>query len=449
MAESESTRAEARLQGAGEGAESDVAVAGQEGEVGSGPEPAVAVAGQEAEAGSGPEQDAGRAGPRRGGRRRLGGAVVLLVLALLFFVPWWTLFASGTGWPLPVFVAGTVLFAGGLIAFPFLMAAGHGRRRVDRAARAADSALGVVWVLFTWSVLGGLAHLVLIGLGVGGADRARVVAVAVAAISAVLLAWGYREAMRVPRVKRVDVRVPRLGGGLDGTRVVVLADTHFGPIDRARWSERVAEAVNALDADVVVHAGDIADGTPVQRREQSAPLGTIRSRLAKVYVTGNHEYFGEAQGWLDRMAELGWEPLHNRHVVVERGGDHLVVAGVDDVTAESSGLAGHRANLLGALAGADPDRPVLLVAHQPKYVQHAAAAGIDLQISGHTHGGQIWPFNFLVRIDQPVVHGLSRHGERTQLYTSRGTGFWGPPFRVFAPSEITVLTLRVGGELRG
>jgi predicted MPP superfamily phosphohydrolase len=293
-------------------------------------------------------------------------------------------------------------------------------------------------------VLGGLVHLVLIGAGAGGPHQARVVAVAVAAVCAVLLAWGHYEAMRVPRVKRLDIRIPRLGAGLDGTRVVLLADTHYGPIDRERWSVRVAEAVNALEADIVVHAGDIADGTPAQRRAQSAPLGTIRARLAKVYVTGNHEYFSEAQGWLDRMAELEWEPLHNRHVTVERGGDALVLAGVDDVTAESSGLAGHRANLEGALAGADPDRPVLLVAHQPKYVEQAAAAGIDLQVSGHTHGGQIWPFNFLVRIDQPVVHGLSRHGERTQLYTSRGAGFWGPPFRVFAPSEITLLTLRPG-----
>ncbi|MFC1417831.1 metallophosphoesterase [Streptacidiphilus cavernicola] len=373
--------------------------------------------------------------------------MIVLVLLVLCLPPWWTLFGSGTDWPLPVFVVGTVVFACWLVSFPFLMVAGHGPRRDDRAARVADTSLGTVWVLFTWSVLGSLVHLVLIGLGVGGvggADRARIVALAVAAVSAGLLAWGHYEAMRVPRVARLDVHLPRLGRGLDGTRVVVLADTHYGPIDRAAWSARVAEAVNALDADVVVHAGDIADGTPVQRREQSAPLGTIRSRLAKVYVTGNHEYSSEAQGWLDRMAELGWEPLHNRHVVVQRGGDALVLAGVDDVTAESSGLAGHRANLLGALAGADPARPVLLVAHQPKYVPQAAAAGIDLQVSGHTHGGQIWPFNFLVRIDQPVVHGLSRHGERTQLYTSRGTGFWGPPFRVFAPSEITLLTLRSG-----
>lgn len=432
MADSESIRAESDLRSSGGGPESVAAAAARTGD---GAEPV-----------PGPRSDEDSPRPARSLRRRLGGAVVLLVLTMLFFLPWWTLFASGVDWPFPVFLAGTVVLAASLVSFPFLMAAGHGRRRADRAARIADSTLGVIWVLFTWSVLGGLVHLVLIGLGVGGAERARSIAVAVALVSAGLLAWGHHEAMRVPRVKRLDVHVPRLGGGLDGTRVVVLADTHFGPIDRADWSTRVAEAVNALDADIVIHAGDIADGTPAQRREQSAPLGTIRSRLAKVYVTGNHEYFGEAQGWLDRMAELGWEPLHNRHVVVERGGDLLVLAGVDDVTAESSGQAGHRANLLGALAGADPEQPVLLVAHQPKYVGQAAAAGIDLQVSGHTHGGQIWPFNFLVRIDQPVVHGLSRHGERTQLYTSRGAGFWGPPFRVFAPSEITLLTLRPGGE---
>ncbi|WP_051945351.1 metallophosphoesterase [Streptacidiphilus rugosus] len=387
--------------------------------------------------------DAG-AGPRRGSlRRRLGGGVVFLVLTLLFVLPWSTLFVFGVHWPFPVFLAGTVLFLGGLVSFPFLMAAGHGRRRADRAARVADSTLGIVWVLFTWSVLGDLVHLVLIALGAdGGVAGSRLVAGAVAVVATTLLCWGHYEAMRVPRVRRQEIRIPRLGAGLDGTRVVVLADTHYGPIDRARWSARVTEAVNALDADIVVHAGDIADGTAEQRREQSAPLGTIRARSAKVYVTGNHEYYSEAQGWLDRMTELGWEPLHNRHLTVERGGDRLVVAGVDDVTAEHSGLAGHSADLAGALAGTDADDPVLLVAHQPKYVDRAAAAGIDLQISGHTHGGQIWPFRYLVRVDQPVVSGLSRHGDRTQLYTSRGTGFWGPPFRVFAPSEITLLTLR-------
>ncbi|MEY9947842.1 metallophosphoesterase [Kitasatospora sp. GAS1066B] len=389
--------------------------------------------------------DAGSSPATRGagaGRTLRRLAVLVSVVVSLFLLPWWTLFSSHTDWPLPVVLVGTVLFAAAVPALPVLMVMGHGRRRSDRAARIADTTLGVVWVLFAWSALGNLLRLVLIALGVGDPDRSRIVAIAVAVIATGLLAWGHREAMRLPRVKRLDVIVPRLGRGLDGTRVVVLADTHYGPIDRAGWSARVAEAVNELDADVVCHAGDIADGTPDQRREQAVPLGTMRSRLAKVYVTGNHEYSSEAQGWLDLMAELGWEPLHNRHVVVERGGDSLVLAGVDDMVAASSGLTGHRADLLGALAGANPDLPVLLVAHQPKYVGQAASAGIDLQISGHTHGGQIWPFNYLVRLDQPVVHGLSRHGSRTQLYTSRGTGFWGPPFRIFAPSEITLLTLR-------
>jgi predicted MPP superfamily phosphohydrolase len=293
-------------------------------------------------------------------------------------------------------------------------------------------------------VLGNVLRIALAVAGVADPVRSRVVAAGIAGVSVLLVAWGYAEAMRVPRVRQVSVTIPRLGAGLHGLRIVLLTDTHYGPLDRARWSARVVEAVNRLDADIVCHTGDIADGTVSRRREQAAPLGDVRARLARAYVTGNHEYFGEADGWLDHMRGLGWEPLHNRHIVVERGGSRLVLAGVDDATAASSGRPGHRADHAAALAGADPHLPVLLLAHQPKQVGAAAAAGVDLQLSGHTHGGQIWPFHLLVRVDQPVVQGLSRHGERTQLYTSRGTGFWGPPLRVFAPSEITLLTLLSG-----
>jgi predicted MPP superfamily phosphohydrolase len=369
-------------------------------------------------------------------------AILVAVLALLFGVPWWTLTFAATGWPTPVAVAITVIFAAVMVAFPVFMVAGHGHRRLDWAARSGDTILGVIWVLFVWALLGNILRLALGLAGVDNPNRSRIVAGAVVFVSIVLLLWGYVEAMRLPRVKRLDVTIPRLGQGLDGTRVVLLTDTHYGPIDRAHWSLRVAQAVNELDADIVCHTGDIADGTVAQRREQAAPLGIIKARLAKTYVTGNHEYFGEAQGWLDHMGELGWEPLHNRHVIVERGGDRLVLAGIDDRTAASSGNPGHRADPEASLSGADADLPVLLLAHQPKQVEQAAAFGVDLQISGHTHGGQIWPFHFLVRTDQPTVHGLSRHGDKTQLYTSRGTGFWGPPFRVFAPSEISVITLR-------
>ncbi|WP_282088628.1 metallophosphoesterase [Streptomyces tendae] len=386
-------------------------------------------------------------GPRPGRLHRLMRFIPLIAPVLLWAVPCWVLLHAGQHWPLPVTLAGTALFFLGLVGMPLAMVRGHGRRQQDRAAIIGDTLLGAGWVLFTWSVLlGVLLRLALAVTGVGESqDRARIVTWAVLGVSAVLLTWGYAEARRVPRVRRLDVRLPRLGAGLDGLRVALVTDTHYGPLDRARWSARVCETVNTLEADLVCHTGDIADGTAERRRAQAVPLGTVRATHARVYVTGNHEYYSEAQGWVDLMAELGWEPLRNRHLLLERGGDTLVVAGVDDVTAESSGLAGHRAHLAGALSGADPDLPVLLLAHQPAFVDRAAAAGIDLQLSGHTHGGQIWPFHHLVRLDQPALAGLSRHGARTLLYTSRGTGFWGPPFRVFAPSEITLLVLRGPG----
>ncbi len=380
--------------------------------------------------------------PKRSPRRWRRLAIVLAVLLLLFGLPAWTLLTPGAQWPTAVSVAGAMILAAGFTAMPVAMYLGHGRRHSDGAAVTGDGILGAAWVLFVWSVLGQVAKVVLGLAGVDDPLRSRVVAVSVVVVVVVLLAWGHFEAMRIPRVKTVDVAIDGLGQGLDGTRVAVITDTHYGPIDRARWSVGVVAKVNELGADVVCHVGDIADGTVGVREEQARPLASVTATSARVYVTGNHEYFSEAQGWLDYMEGIGWTALHNRHIVVERGGERLVIAGVDDATARGSGVPGHGEDLAAALAGADPALPVLLLAHQPKQVVHAARAGVRLQISGHTHGGQIWPFNVLVRLDQPVVAGLSRHGEDTQLYTSRGTGFWGPPFRVFAPSEITLLTLR-------
>ncbi|MFC8520603.1 metallophosphoesterase [Streptomyces sp. NPDC057257] len=390
-----------------------------------------------------PTEDEAHA-PRRSPLLRLMRYLPMIAPVLLWAVPCGVLLYGGQHWPLPVTLAGTAVFVLGLTGMPLAMMRGHGRRQQDRAAIIGDTLLGSSWVLFTWSVL--LGVLLRLGLTVAGVgeseDRARIVTWAVLAVTAVLLLWGYAEARRVPRVRRLDVQLPRLGAGLDGLRVALITDTHYGPLDRARWSARVCETVNSLEADLVCHTGDIADGTAERRRAQALPLSTVRATRARVYVTGNHEYYSEAQGWVDLMDELGWEPLRNRHLLLERGGDTLVVAGVDDVTAESSGLEGHRVDLAAALHGADTDLPVLLLAHQPKFIDRAAAAGVDLQLSGHTHGGQIWPFHHLVRLDQPALAGLTHHGTRSLLYTSRGTGFWGPPFRVFAPSEITLLVLR-------
>ncbi|RSN20109.1 metallophosphoesterase [Streptomyces sp. WAC 05977] len=368
-------------------------------------------------------------------------AALIAVLALLFGVPWWTIVGSPE-LPAALEVLGTIVFAAAALAVPACMVLGHGPWQRDLAAKVGDLSLGLIWLLFSLSVLGNVLRLVLAASGVDSA--AGIVSGVVLVAFAALAAYGMFEARRVPRLKELDVVLPRLGAGLDGLRFAIITDTHFGPLNRTAWSEKVVEVVNELDADVVAHAGDLADGSVAKRAQQVAPLGKVRAKLGKFYITGNHEYFGEAQAWLDHMRDLGWETLHNRHLPVSRGGDTLVFAGIDDPTGAASGLPGHGPDLPAALDGVPASTPVVLLAHQPKQVKQAAEAGIDLQISGHTHGGQIWPFHLLVRLDQPVLAGLSRHGERTQLYTSRGTGFWGPPLRVFAPSEITLLTLRNG-----
>ncbi|HEY5842598.1 MAG TPA: metallophosphoesterase, partial [Mycobacterium sp.] len=183
------------------------------------------------------------------------------MVTLLFGVPWWTLLSAGTRWPTAMVVIGSAVFAAGFVALPVLMMRGHGRSHWDWAAATADALLGAVWVLFVWAVLGQVLRLALLMLGVEDPARSRVVAGAVVAIVLGLLVWGYAEAMRVPRIRHVEVTIPGLGAGLNGLRVAMITDTHFGPIDRSRWSAAVVARVNGLNADLVCHVGDIADGT--------------------------------------------------------------------------------------------------------------------------------------------------------------------------------------------
>lgn len=371
--------------------------------------------------------------------------VAVAVLILLFAVPWWVLVLA-PGWPAAGAWTGTLAVLASAVLLPVAMVRGHGRRADDRWAVAGDTALGILWLLFSWSVIGGLVD---VGLLIAGGPRPsgpRWTAAAVLVVVVVLGSWGMWQARRVPRVRRTEIVLDRLDAAFDGTRIVLLADTHYGPIDRARWSARLVEAVNRLDPDVVAHAGDLADGSVDRRRGQVAPLAAIRATSARVYITGNHEYFSGVEPWVRHMAELGWTVLHNRHVVLRRGAAALALAGVDDLTAAGSGQPGHGADLTAALAGLPDQVPVVLLAHQPKQVRSAVAAGVDLQLSGHTHGGQIWPFHLIVRIEQGALQGLSRPGGRTQLYTTRGAGFWGPPFRIFAPAEISLLVLRAGSS---
>ncbi|MEU1208496.1 metallophosphoesterase [Nocardia sp. NPDC005825] len=362
----------------------------------------------------------------------------LCVPALLFLLPWWLLvYTTLSG---AAFWLGTAVFLLGYLALPAGMLLGHGPRQSDAAALVGDTLLGVMWVVFSWSAIGAVVRGALAVAGVDDPARSRIVAAGVLTVAVVLTAYAIYSARKVPKVRTVEVEIPRLGAGLDGFRLAVVTDTHFAATDRLRWSEKVVAEVNALRPDIACHAGDLADGSVAKRGAQVDPLGKVEAEYGRFYITGNHEYFGDAPGWIEHMAGLGWRPMRNEHEVITRDGDSLVIAGIDDPTGTS--LTGHGPDLPAALAGADPDLPVILLAHQPRQVADAVASDVALQISGHTHGGQIWPFHYLVRLEQPVVAGLSRHGERTQLYTSRGTGFWGPQLRLFAPSEITLLILR-------
>ena len=386
----------------------------------------------------------------RPGRGRAGpfAFVALLILLVLHGLPWWRLVLA-PDWPVPVTMIGSAIAVVALVGFPFAMVAGHGRHHSDPWARIGDTWLGIIWQLFAWTIIGQIASVALLLAGTPTPDRQRINAGAVLAVVTALCFWGAYQAVRVPPIRRTDITLDRLGAGLDGLTIVLMADTHYGPFERSAWSAKMVAAVNALNPDVIVHAGDLADGTVDQRRLQVAPLATARATLARVYITGNHEYFSGAAAWVEHMAELGWLVLHNRHVIIERDGARLAIAGTDDLTAAGSGVPGHRSDLPAALIGVPHSTPVVLVAHQPKEVRKAAAAGVDLQLSGHTHGGQIWPFQLIVRAEQGALQGLSRNGARTQLYTTRGVGFWGPPFRVFAPSEISLLTLRAGSGPSG
>ncbi|GAA5063251.1 metallophosphoesterase [Nocardia callitridis] len=363
----------------------------------------------------------------------------LAIPAILFLLPWWTIVFAPTEGGGALFWIGSVVFLLGFLALPTTMFLGHGPAQSDSASLVGDTLLGVAWIVFSWSVFGNIIGLIFTMTGAEDSTRFRTVAVGVVLVSIVLVAWGVFEARRVPRVRTLEVAIRGLGAALDGLRVVVITDTHFAATDRADWSRRVVAVVNAQRPDIACHAGDLADGSVAKRHPQVDPLGDISAPLGRFYITGNHEYFGDAQGWIDHMRSLGWRPLHNEHEVVRRGDDRLVIAGIDDPTGTS--LPGHGPDLATALDGADRSVPVVLLAHQPRQIAQSAPEGVALQISGHTHGGQIWPFHYLVRLEQPVVAGLSRRGD-TQLYTSRGTGFWGPQLRVFAPSEITVLVLR-------
>ncbi|MDX2012198.1 MAG: metallophosphoesterase [Myxococcaceae bacterium] len=245
---------------------------------------------------------------------------------------------------------------------------------------------------------------------------------------------------RAPRVKRVTVAIPNLPERFEGFRIAQITDVHVGETLTREFAEHVTRTVNALAADAVAVTGDLIDGSVAKLRDEVAPLGGLRGTHGVFYVTGNHEYYHGGSSWESEARRLGMRVLHNEHVVIERDGQKLVIGGVPDVEGGRFS-AQHEPDAAKTFEGAPPDAPRVLLAHQPRFARRVGATRVDLMLSGHTHGGQIFPFMVFVKLQQPVIAGFKvLWGVPT--YTSNGTGYWGPPFRIGPRGEVTEVTLK-------
>ncbi|WP_405991340.1 metallophosphoesterase [Streptomyces sp. NBC_00986] len=261
----------------------------------------------------------------------------------------------------------------------------------------------------------------------------RVVGGAAAAAAVGTVGYGTYGVLRGPSVKRVTVPLAKLPRSAHGFRIAVVSDIHLGPLLGRGFAQKVVDTINATQPDLIAVVGDLVDGSVKNLGPAAAPLAGLKARYGKFFVTGNHEYFSGAQQWLEEVRTLGIHTLENART--ELAGFDL--AGVNDLQGESEGQGPDFGKALG---DRDATRACVLLAHQPVQIHEAVKHDVDLQLSGHTHGGQLWPGNFVAAAANPTVAGLERYGD-TELYVSRGAGAWGPPTRVGAPSDITVVEL--------
>ena len=263
---------------------------------------------------------------------------------------------------------------------------------------------------------------------------------AVPALAAALSFMGFFSARRRAAVRPMDIPIAGLPEALNGFTIVQITDVHVGPTIKQDYMEAIVKAANGLDADLIAITGDMVDGRVQELAPDVAPLAKLRARHGVYCVTGNHEYYSGVHGWIEEFRRLGLRVLMNEHVVIQHAGESMVVAGVTDYHAGSFDPS-QQSDPDAAIAGAPPDTSLkLLLAHQPRSAFAAEKAGFQLQLSGQTHGGQFAPWMFFVKLQQPFTAGLHRLGG-IQVYVSRGAGYWGPPLRVGAPSEISRLRL--------
>ncbi|MFC8085700.1 metallophosphoesterase [Streptomyces sp. NPDC057340] len=261
----------------------------------------------------------------------------------------------------------------------------------------------------------------------------RVVAGAAAAAAVGTVGYGTYGVLNGPSVKRVTVPLARLPRAAHGFRIAVVSDIHLGPVLGRGFAQKVVDTINSTQPDLIAVVGDLVDGSVKDLGPAAAPLAQLKARHGAYFVTGNHEYFSGAEQWVAEVRRLGLLPLENARTELP----HFDLAGVNDVAGEDEGQGPDYDRALG---DRDRSRACVLLAHQPVQIHDAVDHGVDLQLSGHTHGGQLWPGNLIAGAANPTLAGLERYGD-TQLYVSRGAGAWGPPTRVGAPSDITVIQL--------
>jgi predicted MPP superfamily phosphohydrolase len=263
---------------------------------------------------------------------------------------------------------------------------------------------------------------------------------AAVAVGTTSVARGMINARRDHEIVTVEVAIAKLPRALDGFSIVQLSDLHVGMTIDRKFVQNVVDQTNRLAPDLVVLTGDLVDGQVDDLRDEAAPLAKLEARHGIYAVTGNHEYYSGADAWIAELTRHGIRYLRNERVSIGDATASFDLAGVDDQSA--SGTLGHGEDLGRAMAGRDPSRALVLLAHQPRQVRRAAKHGVDLQLSGHTHGGQIWPWHYIVKIQQGGLLAGRYDHEGTQLYVTRGCGYWGPPVRLLAPLEITRVILR-------
>jgi hypothetical protein len=369
-----------------------------------------------------------------------------LLSALLHGLLVWRLVPALSPWPVWQGVL-ALLICASAVGLPMGLVARRVRRQPlsDRLALAGFVFMGWFSSMFVLTLLReavlGLARLVAMAAP-GMAPSASAVswsAMAVGVLGTAMTALGWWNARRTAQVVHIDVPIADLPSGLHGFTIAQISDIHVGPTIKAPYLQAIVDKVNGLKADMVAITGDLVDGSVHELAPHVRPLAGLQSRHGSYFVMGNHDYYSGGHDWIAALRHMGLRVLLNEHVVLEHEAAAVVIAGVTDFTAHHFDPT-HKSDPHAAGHGAPGETVKVLLAHQPRSAPAAAQAGFDLQLSGHTHGGQFWPWRFFVPLQQPYVAGLHRL-ERMWIYVSRGTGYWGPPKRFGAPSEITLLRL--------